>query len=97
MADSQNTESKEQRAAKRQKRNEGRAQRQAVRQQKGRESGRPSRLCSLATVEVKRSNDGFHVTIQAQAGRKSFTVAESEATRILRDLETAIHVIRGEQ
>ena len=101
MADKQDPQSKKERAAKRQqmaaarsKRLEAKSQREAARKQKAAESGRPSRLCSLATVEVKRSNNGFQITIQ---GGKSFTVPASEANPILRDLETAIQVIRGVQ
>jgi hypothetical protein len=104
VADSQDAQSKKERAAKRQqmaavrsKRREARTQREASRKQKAAESGRPSMLCSLATVEVKRSNDGFQVAVKGQAGRKSFDIPASEANHIMRDLETAIQVIRGVQ
>ena len=91
------TKRKEKAAARAQKR-EGRVQRGAARKQKAAEKGRPTRLCSLATVEVKKGKDGFHVAVGGSgAGRKSFTIAPNDVSQVLRDLETAIEVIRGQQ
>ena len=61
------------------------------------DSGKSTRLCSLATVEVKRSKEGFHVSVNGSRGSKSFTIAPDQANQVLRDLETAIVVIRGQQ
>ena len=85
-------------AAVRAQKREGRAQRGAARKQKAAEKGRPTRLCSLATVEVKKSKDGFHVAVSgSRAGSKSFTIAPNDVSQVLWDLETAIQVIRGQQ
>ena len=58
---------------------------------------RPVRLCSLGTVEVKKHTDGYHVAVTSAEGRRSFFIAPHEVEPILRDLETAIQVIRGQQ
>ena len=88
---------KQERAAQRAKMVETRAKREEARKEKAAASGRPARLCSLATVEVRKGNDGFVVTVNGSAGRKSFTITPNEASQVLRDLETAIHVVRGQQ
>jgi len=88
---------KQERAAQRAKMVETRAKREEARKEKAAASGRPARLCSLETVEVRKGNDGFVVTVNASTGRKSFTITPNEASQVLRDLETAIHVVRGQQ
>jgi hypothetical protein len=84
------------RAAARAQKREGRAERKAARKGKRAESGKATRLCSLATVEVKKDTDGFHVSVNGSAGRKAFAIAPSDASQVLRDLETAIQVMRGQ-
>jgi len=81
------------RAARREKRKERKAEKAAKRGESQKEGGRPARLCSLATVEVKRGNDGFHVSV---SGGKGFVIAPDKTNQVLRDLETAIVVIRGQ-
>src|SRR5436305_2059765 len=71
------------------------ARRAAVRQEKI-DSGKASTLCSLETVNVKKGNDGFHVSVTGLQGSKTFIIAPAQTTQVLRDLETAIHVIRGQ-
>ena len=84
------------RAAARAQKREGRAERKAARKGKAGEGGKATRLCSLATVAVKKASDGFHVSVNGSAGRKGFTIAPNEASQVLRDLETAIQVMRGQ-
>ncbi|HLY04659.1 MAG TPA: hypothetical protein VKR31_02825 [Rhizomicrobium sp.] len=84
------------RAAGREKRKERKAEKQAKRQEAHKskeERGKPSRLCSLGTVEVKKGSDGFHVSV---GGGKGFVIAPDKTSQVLRDLETAIVVIRGQ-
>ena len=105
MASTENTPKKKkkerspkspERAAARAQKREGRAERKAARKGKAGEGGKAARLCSLATVEVKKAGDGFHVSVNGSAGRKGFTIAPNEASQVLRDLETAIQVMRGQ-
>jgi hypothetical protein len=84
------------RAAARAQKREGRAERKASRKGKSAEGGKATRLCSLATVEVKKGSEGFHVSVNGSGGRKGFTIAPDDAGQVLRDLETAIQVIRGQ-
>jgi hypothetical protein len=91
------TAKREERAAARAQKKEGRAGSRAARKSKSGESARPERLCSLATVEVRKSSDGFQVAVSGSGGRKVFTIAPNEASPVLRDLETAIQVMRGQQ
>jgi hypothetical protein len=74
---------------------EARLKRQAARAEKT--AGRPTRLCSLSTVEVRKDDAGFHVFINGAEGRRHFTLTSQEVGPVLRDLETAIQVIRGQQ
>ena len=102
MAGTQNGESKKDKAARaagREKRKERKAEKAAKRDaahKEKSESGKPSRLCSLATVEVKKGSDGFHVSVSGSQGSKTFTIAPDRTSQVLRDLETAIVVIRGQ-
>ena len=101
-----NQDAPKDKAAKREARTVGRekrllrsAERQAKRGEAAKaraESGKPTRLCSLSTVEVKKGSDGFHVSVSGTQGSKTFTIAPDRTTQILRDLETAITVIRGQ-
>ena len=101
--DAQNKEDKaaqrNARAASKEKRRELQAKkvakRQAAQKEKA-ESGKRIRLCSLPTVEVKKGNDGFHVSVSGPQGIVTFTLAPDQTTQVLRDLETAILVIRGQ-
>ena len=90
---------KQKRAVTKAKRLEGKAAKQAKREAARREksdSGKAVRLCSLATVEVKKTKDGFHVSVDGGQGNRSFSIAPGQADQVLRDLETAIVVIRGQ-
>jgi hypothetical protein len=73
---------------------EARLRRQAARAEKT--AGRPAKLCTLSTVEVRKDDKGFQVYINVTEGRRHFSVAPQEAGPVLRDLETAIQVIRGQ-
>jgi hypothetical protein len=87
----------EARAAGREKRRGRKAAIEAKRETARKEwvdSGKALQVCSLATVEVKRGNDGFRVSVK---GSKTFAIAPDQATQILRDLETAIAVMRNQQ
>jgi hypothetical protein len=74
---------------------EARMKRQAARAEKT--AGRPARLCSLSTVEVRKDENGFQIFINGSDGRRHFSLTPQEVGPVLRDLETAIHVIRGQQ
>jgi hypothetical protein len=81
-----------------------REQRQAARSekksQKLAESGRgprPEKLCSLSTVEVKKDEGGYQISISCSERRFKVTIPQQEVGPVLRDLETAFHVIRGQQ
>jgi hypothetical protein len=87
---------KKERAVQRAQKREDRAKRKAAHKEKAAESGKGTRICSLTTVGVKKDNDGFHVVVNGSGGRKAFTIARSDASMILRDLETAIKVMRGQ-
>jgi hypothetical protein len=78
-------------------RREARAQRQAARPQKAGEPGRAHKLCSFSTVEVKKSEEGYQVFVTTAGRRSKFTISPGEVGPVLKDLETAIHVIRGQQ
>lgn len=58
---------------------------------------RPTMLCSLRTMEVKKSGDGIQLILNVSDGRRSIHLATGEVAAVMRDLETAIHVIRGQQ
>lgn len=75
-------------------RQEAREKRQAARTEKT--GNRPTRLCALSTVEVKRSEQGFQIVINGSERRRHFTLSPDEVGPVLRDLETAIQVIRGQ-
>jgi hypothetical protein len=77
-------------------RHEARLKRQAARAEKS-GGDRPVRLCTLGTVEVKKEADGYHVAISSSGGRRAFRITPDEVGPLLKDLETAIHVIRGQQ
>jgi hypothetical protein len=86
-------------SAARAQKQEARAQRQAARSQKAAEggrTGRPEKLCSFSTVEVRKGEEGYQVIINSAERRYKFTIAPDEVGPILKDLETAIHVIRGQ-
>jgi hypothetical protein len=75
-------------------------QRKAARAEKGTargEAGRPIHLCTLNTIEVSKTEEGFRVFVKVSDGRRSFTIAPGDVGQVLKDLETAIHVIRGQQ
>jgi len=99
MAVTQDTPGKKDKAARaagKEKRRERKAQKQAKRDASQKESGKPSRLCSLSTVEVRRGSEGFVVAIWGPSGSRTFTIAPDQTNQVLRDLETAIVVIRGQ-
>jgi len=90
------------RAANRGKTKERNAERRAKREVKRgsarhtkAENGKPHHLCSLATVEVKKGNDGFHVSVSGQTGR--LLLRTDQIVQVLHDLETAIVVMRSVQ
>jgi len=85
-------------SAQKAKKQEARTKRQAERAEKRQEksSGRAMRLCALSTVEVKKDEEGFEVFVNGSHGRHRFVVAADEVGPVLRDLETAIQVIRGQ-
>jgi hypothetical protein len=67
-----------------------------TRREKAAEGGKGVLLCWLATVAVKKGNEGFHVSVSGSHGLESFTITPDEASQVLRDLETAIQVIRSQ-
>lgn len=82
-------------SASRAERQETRMQRLGARSE--RSGGRPSLLCSLSTVEVKRGEQGFQIIITGSEQNRKFTIGPDDVGPVLRDLETAIQVIRGQQ
>jgi hypothetical protein len=81
-------------------RQEAREQRQAARSQKLAESGRPQRpdkLCSLSTVEVRKGEEGYQISISCSERQYKVTIPQKEVGPVLRDLEIAFHVIRGQE
>jgi len=88
---------KQERAAARAQKAESRAKRDAERKEKAAGKGRPARLCSLATVDVKKAAEGFTISVSTSSGRKSLLIPPNETSQVLRDLSTAIEVIRGQQ
>ena len=77
-----------------------RKNRQAERAEKRGEkatSGRPAKLCSLSTVEVRKDEEGFQIYVNQTEGRRHFVVTPDQVGPVLRDLETAIQVIRNLQ
>jgi hypothetical protein len=90
------TETDEKSAGKAEKR-DARQKRQAERAEK--QAGRPARLCTLSTVEVKKDDEGYQITIHGHSSegrRRHFVLTPQEVGPVLRDLETAIQVIRGQ-
>ena len=99
MAVTENTPGKKDKAARaagKEKRRERKAEKQAKREAAHQETGRPTRLCSLSTVEVRKGNEGFVVAVKGPQGNRTFQIAPDQTSQILRDLETAIVVIRGQ-
>jgi hypothetical protein len=81
-------------------RKDARAKRQAERAEKRGEkatAGRPTKLCALSTVEVRKDEEGFQVIVNQSEGRGKFVVTPDQVGPVLRDLETAIQVIRNFQ
>ena len=89
------SENKSERAATKAERQESRLKRQAARNEKAATSDRPARLCSLATVEVRKGADGYQVFVSSSDGRRHFTIAPGEVGTVLKDLETAIDDAKG--
>jgi hypothetical protein len=92
--------SKADKSASKAERKDARAKRQAERAEKRGEkaaSGRPTKLCSLSTVEVRKDEEGFQIFVNQTEGRRSFVVTSDQVGPVLRDLETAIQVIRNLQ
>ena len=83
--------------AKRQKRKHEREARREAARKEWVDSGKALHICSFATVEVKKRNDGFHVSVSGSQGGKTFAITPEQATQVLRDLETAIAVMRNQQ
>ena len=88
---------KQERVAARAQKRQDRESRQAARKSQPGDKVKPERLCTLETVEVRKSSEGFQVGINGAGGRKTITIAPNEASQVLRDLETAIQVIRSRQ
>lgn len=74
-----------------------RAKRQAARSARASGSERPLVLCTLRTLEVKKGEDGIQLILHISDGRRVVRFTAAEVAGVLRDLETAIHVIRGQQ
>lgn len=82
---------------KHQQRNTAREAKREAARKKWVDSGKALPLCSLATVEVKKGNDGFHVSFSGSQGNRAFIIPPDQTTQVLRDLETAILVMRNQQ
>jgi hypothetical protein len=81
------------------KRHEVRAQKREARDQKNAESGKPergTRVCVFSTVEVRKNDAGFEVRIKGAERRHKILLSPDEVSPILKDLESAIQVIRGQ-
>jgi hypothetical protein len=76
---------------------EARLKRQAARAEKAAKSDRPLHLCSLAAVDVRKSAEGYQLGINCSGVRRTFTLAPGEVAQVLKDLETAILVIRSQE
>jgi helix-turn-helix protein len=59
-------------------------------------SERPTRLCSLGTIEVRKDSQGYQIIVRGGENRRSINVAASEVSAMMKDLEAAIYVIRAE-
>lgn len=80
-------------------RHELRAQKKQARDQKNAESGRPeraTRICTFSTVEVRKSEAGYEVRVTGAERRYKLKLTPQEIGPVLKDLESAIHVIRGQ-
>jgi len=82
-------------------RREARHQRRVAKAEKKAEkaakSDRPQHLCSLTAVDVRKSSEGYQLGIASSGVRRTFSLAPNEVGQVLKDLETAIHVIRSQQ
>ena len=76
---------------------EARRKRIAERAEKMSASDRPTKLCTLSTVEVRQDHEGYQIIISGTGGRRSVIIAANDVLQVLKDLEIAIHVIRGQQ
>jgi hypothetical protein len=74
-----------------------RTERLAARREKAAAGERAVRLCSLETVEVKKGREDLQIVVDNSDGRWFVFVTTRDAGPVLRDLETAIKVIRGQQ
>ena len=86
-------------SAARAEKKEARAHRKEARAQKSTEAGRHERaavLCKFTHVDVKKSDEGFQFSVRGAERRFKFTLAPQEAGPILKDLESAIQVVRGQ-
>lgn len=59
------------------------------------DSGRPTRLCTLGRIEVKKDNKGYQIIANGKK-RHAISAATNEVGAVLRDLEAAIYVIRAD-
>ena len=78
---------------------EAREQKKEARAQKSAESGRPERgdrLCTFSTVDVRKSEGGFQIFVTSGERRHKLILARQDIGQILKDLESAMHVIRGQ-
>jgi len=78
-------------------RREARLKRHAAKAEKAVKNDRPLHLCSLATVDVKKSAEGYQLGLTSAGLRRTVNVAPSDVGQVLRDLETAIQVIRSQE
>jgi hypothetical protein len=83
-------------------RREARLQRQAEKAEKradkvAAKSDRPLHICSLSTVDVRKSSEGYQVAITSSGVRRTISLAPHDVGQVLKDLETAILVIRSQQ
>jgi hypothetical protein len=69
----------------------------ASRKCQGKAACRPARPYQLDAVQVRRHKDDFQIVIKSPNTRKSMAVSAQDMGRVLRDLETAIKVIRAWQ
>ena len=74
-----------------------RAAKKAGKAAEGGKADRPLHLCSLATVYVRKSIDGYQIGITSSDARRTFSLVPDEVDQVLKDLETAILVIRSQQ
>lgn len=99
MATKSETDYSASKSAARAQRLEIQAQKKDARAQKAKESDRPEKaglLCMFPRVDVRKSDEGYQFFVRGEERLWKFALTPQEVGPILKDLESAILVVRSQ-